>query len=185
MRKLSNVNLRDIMIGVCTNESFKYDIEALNLIAVQADGSARTALSILDQASLQEISEENIRELLVMSPKQLSFDLVYSILNCDRSESFRIISTAHQEGRSLGSLILDSSHILMEAFKYRLVRIKKVDKDVEIENISKSVPSTYLVELTEQLYNISCNIRQTVSEDIVAITGILKVIDWYAKKTSA
>jgi hypothetical protein len=73
----------------------------------------------------------------------------------------------------------------MEAFKYRLVRIKKVDKDVEIENISKSVPSTYLVELTEQLYNISCNIRQTVSEDIVAITGILKVIDWYAKKTSA
>jgi DNA polymerase-3 subunit gamma/tau len=185
MRKLSNVNLRDIMIGVCTNESFKYDIEALNLIAVQADGSARTALSILDQASLQEISEENIRELLVMSPKQLSFDLVYSILNCDRSESFRIISTAHQEGRSLGSLILDSSHILMEAFKYRLVRMKKVDKDVEIENISKSVPSTYLVELTEQLYNISCNIRQTVSEDIVAITGILKVIDWYAKKNSA
>jgi hypothetical protein len=73
----------------------------------------------------------------------------------------------------------------MEAFKYRLVRMKKVDKDVEIENISKSVPSTYLVELTEQLYNISCNIRQTVSEDIVAITGILKVIDWYAKKTSA
>ena len=185
MRKLSNTNLIDIMENICDSENFEYETEALSLIATQAEGSARTALSILDQASLQPVTEENIRELLVMSPKQLSFDLIYSILNCDRSESFRIISSAYQEGRSLGSLLLDASHVCMEAFRYRLVRIKKVDKDTEIENISKSVPSPYLVELTEQLYNISSNIRQTVSEDIVAITGILKVIDWYAKKTSA
>ena len=59
--------------------------------------------------------------------------------------------------------------------------MKKVDRDPEIESISKSVASSNLVELTEQLYNISSNIRQTVSEDLVAMTGVLKIIDWYAK----
>jgi hypothetical protein len=120
-----------------------------------------------------------------MSPKQLAIDLAYAIVNKDRAESFRLISASYQEGRSLGTLMLDTSMIFMEAFKYLLVKMKKVDRDPEIESISKSVVSSNLVELTEQLYNISCNIRQTVSEDIVAITGVLKIIDWYAKKTSA
>ncbi len=185
MRKLSMLNISDILRAACLGENFSYDEKALELIAKQSDGSARTSLSILEQASHSQITEENVRELLTMSPKQLAIDLAYAIVNKDRAESFRLISASYQEGRSLGTLMLDTSMIFMEAFKYLLVKMKKVDRDPEIESISKSVVSSNLVELTEQLYNISCNIRQTVSEDIVAITGVLKIIDWYAKKTSA
>ena len=39
-----------------------------------------------------------------------------------------------------------------------------------------------LYEDPEQLYKISSNIRQNVSEDIVTITGVLKLIDWYTEK---
>ena len=56
-----------------------------------------------------------------------------------------------------------------------------MDRDPDIEEIAKTVPTIQIVELTEQLYNISSNIRQTVSEDLVAMTGVLKIIDWYAK----
>ena len=72
----------------------------------------------------------------------------------------------------------------MDAFKYILFKYKKVDRDPEIESICSSVPTMKIVEITEQLYNISSNIRQTVSEDLVAMTGILKTIDWYAKNNA-
>ena len=185
MRKLSIQNIVDILTTACLGENFKYDLDALSLIAKQSEGSARTALSILEQASYNSLTEEHVREVLAMSPKQLAIDLAYAIINKDRCESFRLLSASYQEGRSMSALILDTSMIFMESFRYLLVKTKKVDRDPEIENITKSVASSNLVELTEQLYNISSNIRQTVSEDIVAITGVLKIIDWYAKKTGA
>jgi hypothetical protein len=42
-----------------------------------------------------------------------------------------------------------------------------------------------LIDIAEQLYNITKDIRQTVSEDIVATTGVLKTIERYAEKENA
>jgi DNA polymerase III gamma/tau subunit len=170
-----------ILENVCNIESIKFEDSALNIIAKEANGSARTALSILEQASIQDITEDFIRQILDRSPKQVAINLCFSILNKDRSNACRIIQSSHIEGRDIGNLFLESSTIFMESFKYIAFKYKKVDRDPDIEVIAKTVPTIQIVELTEQLYNISSNIRQTVSEDLVAMTGVLKIIDWYAK----
>lgn len=181
LKKIIESDLVSILLNVCESENINYETAALNLIAKEASGSARTALSILEQASIEDITEDFIRELLDRSPKQVAIDLCFSILNKDRSNACRIIQVANLEGRDIGNLVLESSTIFMEAFKYIAFKYKKVDRDPDIEEIAKTVPTNKIVELTEQLYKISCNIRQTVSEDLVAMTGILKTIDWYAK----
>lgn len=181
LKKISEVDLLSILENVCENENLDYEISALKIIAKEANGSARTALSILEQASIQDITEDFIRTVLDRSPKQVAIDLCFSILNKDRSTACRIIQAANLEGRDIGNLFLESSSIFMEAFKYVAFKYKKVDRDPDIEEIAKTVPTIHIVELTEQLYNISSNIRQTVSEDLVAMTGVLKTIDWYAK----
>lgn len=181
MKKLSDKDIFELLESVCIQEEFDYEIDAINLIAKEADGSARTALSILDQASVNSVSDENVRELLNKSPKFVSYEILDAIFKLNRSQACRIIQTSHMEGRDLGSLILECAHITMTAINYVLLKTKKEDRVVEIENIARTVKSPYLVEITEQLYNLSCNIRQTVSEDIVVMTGLLKIIDWYAK----
>jgi len=181
LKKISELDLLSILENVCDSEDIEYEESALSIIAKEANGSARTALSILEQASIQDISEDFVRTILDRSPKQVSIDLCFSILNKDRSNACRIIQAAHIEGRDIGNLFLESSTIFMEAFKYIAFKYKKVDRDPDIEEIAKTVPTIQIVELTEQLYNISSNIRQTVSEDLVAMTGVLKTIDWYAK----
>lgn len=185
MKKLTKQNLVELLTEVCEKENLVYDEEALNLIATDAEGSARTALSILEQASYKDISEENIRELLDRSPKQLAIDLSYAIINEDFANAFRLIQSANAEGRNLGNLLSETSQIFITAFKYIVIKVKKVERYEDIENIAKSVDTLLLIDIAEQLYNISKDIRQTVSEDIVATTGILKIIEKYANREKA
>lgn len=185
MKNLTKQNLVDLLADVCEKENLTYEEEALDLIATDAEGSARTALSILEQASYKDISEENIRELLDRSPKQLAIDLSYTIINEDFANAFRLIQSANAEGRNLGNLLAETSNIFITAFRYVVIKTKKVDRDEDIENIAKSVDTLLLIDIAEQLYNISKDIRQTVSEDIVATTGVLKIIERYANREKA
>ena len=185
MKKLTKQNLVELLADVCDKENLIYEEEALDLIATDAEGSARTALSILEQASYKDISEENIRELLDRSPKQLAIDLSYTIINEDFANAFRLIQSANAEGRNLGNLLAETSNIFITAFRYVVIKTKKVDRDEDIENIAKSVDTLLLIDIAEQLYNISKDIRQTVSEDIVATTGVLKIIERYANREKA
>jgi DNA polymerase-3 subunit gamma/tau len=185
MKKLTKQNLVELLSDVCEKENLTYEEEALDLIATDAEGSARTALSILEQASYKDISEENIRELLDRSPKQLAIDLSYTIINEDFANAFRLIQSANAEGRNLGNLLAETSNIFITAFRYVVIKTKKVERDEDIENIAKSVDTLLLIDIAEQLYNISKDIRQTVSEDIVATTGVLKIIEKYANREKA
>ncbi len=185
MKKLTKQNLVELLSEVCEKENLVFEEEALDLIAVDAEGSARTALSILEQASYKDISEENIRELLDRSPKQLGIDLSYAIINEDFANAFRLIQSANAEGRNLGNLLSETSQIFITAFKYIVIKTKKVERDEDIENIAKSVDTLLIIDIAEQLYNISKDIRQTVSEDIVATTGVLKIIEKYANREKA
>jgi DNA polymerase-3 subunit gamma/tau len=185
MKKLTKQNLVELLEDVCEKENLVFEEEALSLIATDAEGSARTALSILEQASYKDISEENIRELLDRSPKQLAIDLSYTIINEDFANAFRLLQSANAEGRNLGNLLAETSNIFITAFRYVVIKTKKVERDEDIENIAKSVDTLLLIDIAEQLYNISKDIRQTVSEDIVATTGVLKIIEKYANREKA
>ena len=185
MKKLTKQNLVDLLEDVSQKENLNYEICALEIIAQEAEGSARTALSILEQASLQDISEENIRMLLDRSPKQLSIDLSNAIIEKSYSQAFRLIQASHLEGRNLGNLLLETSENFLEAFKYVVTKTKKVERDPDIEHIARSVNTLLLIDIADQLYKITKDIRQTVSEDIVATTGVLKTIERYAEKDIA
>ena len=185
MKKLNKQNLVELLAEVCEKESLSFETEALGIIADESNGSARTALSILEQSSLQDISEDNIRTLLDRSPKQLSVDLSFAIINKDYSMAFRLIQSSHLEGRNLHNLLLETSQNFIQAFKYVVTKTKKVERDADIENIARSVNTLLLIDIAEQLYNITKEIRQMVSEDIVATTGVLKTIERYAEKDIA
>ena len=123
--------------------------------------------------------------MLDRSPKQLAIDLSYAIINEYFANAFRLIQSANAEGRNLGNLLSETSQIFITAFKYIVIKTKKVERDEDIENIAKSVDTLLLIDIAEQLYNISKDIRQTVSEDIVATTGVLKIIEKYANREKA
>jgi DNA polymerase-3 subunit gamma/tau len=180
MKKMTKANLVDLLSEVCHKEDLTYEESALSIIAEDSEGSPRTALSILEQVSVSQITEETVREILDRSPKHLSYDLCNSIIDKDYSQALRIIQSAHLEGRNLSNLIIESSSNFLTAFKYIALRYKKEDRIPEIVHICKSVSTLHLIDLSQDLYNITKNIRQTVSEDIMISTSVLKIIEKYA-----
>lgn len=185
LKKLSDSDCFELLKEVCIKEKLSYEDEALSLIVRESDGSARNALSILEQVSFSEVSEVKVREILGKSPKHVSINLCKSIIDLSYSDAMRIVQSSHAEGRSLTGLLVDTSRNFLKAFEYVVLRTKKVDRDPELESIAKSVNTLHLLMLAEDLYNISNNTRQTVSEDILAITGVLKVIEKYANLLEA
>jgi len=125
MKKMSQANLVSLLSDVCDKEDLTYEESALSIIAEDSEGSPRTALSILEQVSVSEITEENVREILDRSPKHLSYDLCNAIIDKDYSQALRIIQSAHLEGRNLNNLIIESSSNFLTAFKYIALSTKR------------------------------------------------------------
>jgi len=79
-KRISTIDIINYLKFVANAEGINYDEEALNLIAIKADGSLRDALSIFDQ--LVSFSNGNVKyELVVNSLNLLDFEIYFSIVN--------------------------------------------------------------------------------------------------------
>ena len=79
LKKLSVNNCKQILEKIVKVELIDSESKALDLIVKESNGSVRTALSILEQISTIGVSEENVRNILGRSPRQLSVELLKNI----------------------------------------------------------------------------------------------------------
>lgn len=98
LKRFTGEDVDKLLTKIADNEKFKYEKDALNLIAVKSEGSARDAISMLDQASLLAISQnggqislELVREMLAVTSLDLVISYVSNILNKDSEAAFGII----------------------------------------------------------------------------------------------
>ncbi len=84
LARLSTQELADHLGRICKSEGASVSPEGLQLIARAAEGSARDALSILDQAIVQaigeEVSSDVIHDMLGLSDRSRLFDLLDAAL---------------------------------------------------------------------------------------------------------
>jgi DNA polymerase-3 subunit gamma/tau len=86
LRRIPAARLVDLMQGIAAKEGIKADAAALAMIARAAEGSARDALSLLDQAiahSDAALDPETVRAMLGLADKTLIVDLFAEIVAGD------------------------------------------------------------------------------------------------------
>lgn len=98
LKRFSGEDVSRLLTKIADNEGFKYDSDAINLIAVKSEGSARDAISMLDQASMLATSQnkggislELVREMLAITSLDLVISYVSSILNKEAEGAFEIL----------------------------------------------------------------------------------------------
>lgn len=119
------------------------DVEegALQLIAKNADGAMRDALSILDQCvSISDdsvITYEEVRETLGITDNEILFDLMEAIWDKDPVKGLHCLEEAYTNGREMGQLI----HQLIGGFRDLLVYTltKNMDLLAEIKDESQGL----------------------------------------------
>jgi len=137
------------MKDICSKEHIDITEESLMLIAREAGGSIRDALSLLDQimaCSEGTISYKNILDILGVADKKIIFDISNAILQKDIPEALNVVDEIYARGYEMKKFYAE----IIEHFRNLLV--VKMGK-----NISKliNLPSHEIDLMQDQVQDIS------------------------------
>jgi len=137
------------MKDLCSKEHIDIAEESLMLIAREAGGSIRDALSLLDQVmacSEGTVSSKNILDILGVADRKIIFDISNAILRKDIPEALNVVDEIYDRGYEMKKFYAD----IIEHFRNLLV--VKMGK-----NISKliNLPSHEIGLMQDQVQDIS------------------------------
>ncbi len=167
-RRINIESITDHLASLCDREQIRIPMESLELIAREAGGSMRDAMSLLDQVmSCTEgaIEPGKIVDILGVIDRTVIFDLSAAVLSTDLPKVLDILDDVYEHGHDLKRLYAD----LTEHFRNLLVvkwgrRVEKlVDLPAhEIELMAaqvKDTSGTYLSQIFDLLFEAETSIR--------------------------
>ncbi|MCR5482627.1 MAG: DNA polymerase III subunit gamma/tau [Clostridia bacterium] len=109
-RRVSEKLLCGGMTEICAERGIEAAEDALRLIAVNADGSVRDALSILDQcisAGQKHITREDVLEFLGTAGEEVFTELTYDIISHNSSEALLLLGKVLADGKDVRQFMRD------------------------------------------------------------------------------
>jgi len=119
-RRIAMGAISSHMASLCLREGFEITDESLDLIAREAGGSMRDALSLLDQlmtCAQGVMTHEQVLDILGVVDRKTILELAASILNADIDRVLEILDDAYDRGHDMKKLYVD----LLEHFRNLLV----------------------------------------------------------------
>lgn len=117
LRRIDAEVLEEYFTDLLQKENVAAEPASVSLIARAADGSARDGLSLLDQAISREpekITELQVREMLGLVDRSVSFDLFEALMKGDSAETLSLLDSLYKGGADPSQVLQD----LMELTHY-------------------------------------------------------------------
>ena len=120
LQRINNKTLTEHLNKISKIEKISISNESISLIVRAADGSARDALSLLDQANIlssDKIEKENILDMLGIADRGKIYDLLDNIFSGDAPKSLQSFKTLYDQGADILLIfeeMLKVSHFLTE-----------------------------------------------------------------------
>ena len=160
LRRIENDVMTEHLAKISENEGADIDQEALSIIANASEGSARDALSLLDQAishSAGKITAESIRDMLGLADNSKIIDLFKQVAEGNSEASLSIFKDLYDNG---ADPILVTQDLL--EFTYLVTKLKiapslnlkgqmaqsELDK---AKDLAQSLPMSYLTRCWQML----------------------------------
>ncbi len=148
-RRISLQALLAQVAAICEREGFRIDSASRELIALEADGSMRDALSLLDQViacATEDITHEHVLEILGVVDRKVIFDLSEAILGGDLAAVFEIVDDVYLRGHEIKTLY---GNLLVY---FRNLLIAKMAKQIERR---LDLPAHEILQLKKQATRVS------------------------------
>ena len=103
-RRVSEKTIADNMRMICEARGLEADEAALALIAVNADGSVRDSLSILEQCIStgdKRITRDDVAEMLGTAGEEVMIELTDLVMKADMSSALLLLDSAINSGRDV------------------------------------------------------------------------------------
>ena len=167
-RRLSLNSMIEHMAYICREENFKIADESLALIAREATGSMRDALSLLDQVLAcfkDAVDHDQVLDILGVIDRKYVFDLCDTILRGDVSVILNTLDEVYNRGHDLKKLYTN----LLEHFRNlivakmgqnagKLVDLPQYELEQMVEQ-ARHVSAAVLNQIFDYLYREEVSIR--------------------------
>ena len=129
LKRIDGERLAEHLGNICAKEGVKVDADALTLIARAAEGSARDALSLLDQAIVQgaNVSAEQVRDMLGLADRGRTLGLFEAIAKGDAKTALTEARGQYDSGADPALILRDLLDIGHDA-----ARAQAMGKDARI-----------------------------------------------------
>ncbi len=148
-KRVALASITDHMQKLCGLEHFDISRNSLMLIAREAGGSIRDALSLLDQVTAcsdVKIEDMQVLDLLGVIDRKMIFDLVQALLDGNAQKVLESLDVVHQRGHDMKRLYAD----LVEHFRHLMV-VKLCRRTGRLVDL----PAHEIQHLQEQVASVS------------------------------
>jgi len=184
-RRISLDSISTYMASLCRQEDFEVAEESLDLIAREAGGSMRDALSLLDQimtGTRGVMTHEQVLDILGVIDRKILFDLSDSILNADIHAVLDLLDDIYDRGHDMKKLYAD----LLGHFRNLLVAAmgNKIEKLVdlpsgEIEQLitqAQPLSAGALNQIFDMLFKAEVSIRLSPQPKLALEMTLIKLL---------
>ena len=191
MRRIEHHAIRTHLESICTKEEKEVDADSLSLIARQADGSMRDALSLLDQVMAGckgAVSVDFVRDIIGGADTMLLSGLCDTLFSQDAEAMLKMISEIYQNGQDLQQVYSD---LLVYFRDLTVIKASKSAEKIidrspdemsrmvgQVESISQIFLSEIFDRLCreENMVRFSAHPRMAIEMVLLKIIGIPPVI---------
>ena len=157
-KKISNENIIKGLDNICKEINVEITKEALNLIAVLAEGAMRDSLSILErciQEGNKNITEDNIKELIGIPKTVFINKILTGICNYSVEETLIAVDEVISEGKDINNILWEIIKYIKDILLYKTNGKLDLYNSEEIEQIEKLANNFSKERLINLIYELS------------------------------
>ena len=182
-KRISVDDISSSLIDISKKEKVKYEDNAIQLIAKNADGSMRDALQIFDRilsSNSNEVTLSNVMENLSILDHQVYFDLLDLIINNEIPKLLISINSILAKGiqgdiliSGLGSFFRD----LLVSKDSKSIALFNTDEETksQFKKVSTKIDLDYLIECIEITNNCAINYSKSINQNLLVELTLMKL----------
>ena len=180
-KRISNENIIKRLKIVCKESNIEITDEAMQMIAVLAEGAMRDALSILErcvQDGENKIDEDKIRDLVGIPKITYVHTVVEGIINYDVDKALEGVNIVLNDGKDITNLLWEMIKYVKDLLVFKTSKKLDLYTDEEltkIEELANKVTKEKLIDLVYKLSELESDIKWSTQKTIVFQAGIIKL----------
>ena len=180
-KRISNDDIIKDLKFVCEESDIKITDEALNLIAILAEGGMRDALSILERCSqdtTDEIDENKVKDLVGIPKTEAINSIIKNIVEKNVEGTLNTLQNVLDDGKDIGNLIWEIIKYVKDILVFKSTQKAELYNENEVENIKEiadKASKQELINLICELSEIENRMKQSTQKLIILQTGLIKL----------
>ncbi len=180
-KRISNENIIKRLNIVCEQSGIEITKEAMNIIAVLAEGAMRDALSILErciQDGENKIDEDKIKDLVGIPKITYVHNIIDSLFKYDVDNTLKNVDIVLNEGKDINNLLWEMIKYTKDILVYKASQkldLYSEEEIANIEEISKNVSKQDLINMVYELSELENDIKWSTQKTIIFQAGMIKL----------